>query len=101
MAAEPINLLLQLLNSLHLVIGVTLLVQFVRDQVRQLILVVVSECKYLLEVCPLIVVNDVLVLEGHDRLTDLRDVLIENLSLQDREEFGEVVHDSLPVALSD
>lgn len=44
--------------------------------------------------------DDVLVLEGHDWLADLGDVLIEHLALQYREEFREVVHDPLPVALS-
>lgn len=45
--------------------------------------------------------NDVFVLEGHDRLADLRDVLVEDLSFQDGEELWEVVHDALPVAFSD
>ena len=44
--------------------------------------------------------DDVLIFECHDWLTDLRDVLIKHLSLKDGEELWEVVHDTLPVALS-
>jgi hypothetical protein len=46
-------------------------------------------------------VDDVFLLELHDRLSDLGDVLIEDLSLKDGEEFWIIVHDLLPVALSD
>lgn len=45
--------------------------------------------------------DDVFLFELHDRLPDLSDVLIKNLSFQNREEFWIIVHDSLPVALSD
>ena len=55
----------------------------------------------MLEISSLIIMNNVLVLECHDRLADLRDVLVEDLSFQDGEEFWEVVHDLLPVAFSD
>lgn len=55
----------------------------------------------MLEVCSFVVVDDVFLLELHDRLSDLGDVLIEDLSLKDGEEFWIIVHDLLPVALSD
>lgn len=45
--------------------------------------------------------DDVLLLELHDRLSNLGDVLVENFTLQNGEEFWIIVHDFLPVALSD
>ena len=55
----------------------------------------------MLEISSLIIMNDILVFEGHDRLTDLGDVLVQNLPLKNGEKLREVIHYSLPVALSD
>ena len=44
--------------------------------------------------------DDILVFEGHNRLSNLGDVLVQDLPLKNGEELREVVHDSLPVALS-
>ena len=44
---------------------------------------------------------DVLLFELKNWLADLGDVLVEDFSLQDGEEFWEVIHNSLPVAFSD
>ena len=40
-------------------------------------------------------------LELHDWLSDLRDVFVKHFSLQDAKELRVVIHDSLPVRLSD
>lgn len=55
----------------------------------------------MLEVSSFVVVDDVFLLELHDRLSNLGDVLIKDLSLKDGEKFWIIVHDLLPVALSD
>jgi hypothetical protein len=100
-SAEPVHLLLQLFNSFHLTVGVSLLVKLVRYEVAQFILIVVSKSKDLLEISSLVIVDNILFFELHDGLSDLGNVFVEDLSLQDAEELRIVVHDSLPVRLSD
>ena len=101
MSTEPVDLLLELFNPLHLTIGVSLLVELVRYEVAQFVLIVVSESKNLLEISSLVIVDNVLLFELHDWLSDLGDVFVQHLSLQDAEELRVVVHDCLPVRLSD
>ena len=98
--AEPVDLFLQFLDPLHLIVDIALLVEFIGYEIAKLILIVISESEDLLEVCPLVVVDDVLLLVLHDRLPYFRDVFEQHFSLQDREELGVVIHDVLPVRLS-
>ena len=44
--------------------------------------------------------NDVFLLELHDRLSDLGNVLVKNFPLQDGEELWVVIHNGLPVRLA-
>jgi hypothetical protein len=54
-----------------------------------------------LEIGSLVVMHDVFLLELHDWLSDFSDILIEDFSLQDREELRVVIHDSLPIGFPD
>jgi hypothetical protein len=45
-------------------------------------------------------VDDILLFELHDWLSDLRDILIKYFSLQDGEELRVIIHDGLPVGFS-
>ena len=54
-----------------------------------------------MEIGSLVVMHDVFLLELHDWLSDFSDVLVKDFPLQDREELRIVIHDSLPVGLSD
>lgn len=54
-----------------------------------------------MEICSLVVVDDVFLFELHNRLPNLGNVLIKHFPLQNGEEFWIIVHDFLPVALSD
>lgn len=101
MPAEAVNLPLKLLNPLLLIVGLALLIELVRDQVGQFIVVVVPQRQNLLEIGSLVVVNDITSLVRHNWLSDLRDVLVEDLALDDREELWIVVHYFLPVLLAD
>ena len=101
MPGEPFNLFLQLFNSLHLTVSIALLVKLVRNQIAQLVLVIVPQSQHLLEISSLVVVNDILFFKLHDWLPDFGDVLVEHFPLQDREELWVVIHDSLPVGLPD